>query len=210
MTGKDDYVRIVASMLVALLLQSQPTPVPDVLLRFKNGTEVRARLVEIKGDTYTVDLVDGRRMSYPASDVEAMQRLDDPAASPVPPSPAPAITPAPELSSRPDPAIKEPCKVFVTEEKVPIGYFTAVKHVKWNKKYYGSSDGAYEKLAIEAVKLGADAVVQVEISHRPSGFAWSTPHVDGLAVKWTDEGRANFGTLKGECVTVAREKQEKE
>jgi hypothetical protein len=181
-------------LIVALLLQAPSSqPAPDVLLKFRNGTEVRARLVEVKPETYTVDLQDGRRMSYQAADVESMQRLDEDRLA------APATQPKPAAAAV---AVAEPCRVFVTDAQVPVGYYTTVKRVKWNKKYYGSSDAAYEKLAIEAAKLDADAVVQVEISHRPSGFAWSTPHVNGVAVKWTDLGRANFGTLKGECVTV--------
>jgi hypothetical protein len=181
-------------LLVVSLLQVQSTPSPDVVIKFKNGSEVRARLVEVKPDTYTVDLQDGRRMSYPAADVDSMQRLED--GKPAAPPPAPESKP-------PAPApVAEPCRIFVTEEQLPVAYYTTVKKVKWNRKYYGSSDPANEKLAIEAAKLGADAVMGVEVSHRPSGFAWSTPHVTGTAVKWTEQGRANFGTLKGECVTV--------
>jgi hypothetical protein len=171
------------------------SPDPDVHVKFKNGTELRGRLVEMKDGAYVIDLADGRRMSYPASEVEALTRIGDSSAPTSATESAPAGTSA-------APTTTDICRVFVTEEDAPAGWATALKKVKWTKGWYGGTSGAYEKLALEAARYGADAVVGVEVGRGPSGFSWSSPKANGIAVKWTEEGRKNAAKLKGECIAV--------
>jgi hypothetical protein len=169
-------------------------PDPDVHLKFKNGTELRGRLVEIKDGAYVVDLSDGRRMSYPAADVEALMRIGEASAS----------TSAAQLAATTPPStpMTDICRVFVTEENAPAGWVTVLKKVKWTKGWYGGTSGAHEKLALEAARYGADAVVGVEVGRGPSGFSWASPKASGIAVKWTDEGRKNAAKLKGERIAL--------
>jgi uncharacterized protein YbjQ (UPF0145 family) len=74
-----------------------------------------------------------------------------------------------------------------------------VREVKWGRKWYGGADAAFQLLADEAWKLEADAVIEVDISYRPSMFSWASAHAKGVAVKWTDEGLHHFHELKGRC-----------
>jgi hypothetical protein len=89
--------------------------------------------------------------------------------------------------------------VFVTEAPVNPSWFTAIKKIKYSKKWYGSGEVAYRALAQQAWKLDADAVVDVNVNFRPSMWSWATPHADGTAVKWTDEGRKQWSSLFGQC-----------
>jgi hypothetical protein len=94
---------------------------------------------------------------------------------------------------------QEPCRVFVTEEKVNPSFFTVVKSITYRKKYYGGSSHAWEGMAREGWKANADAVVAVNINFRPSMFSWASPHGEGTAVRWNDEGRRQFSKLHGQC-----------
>ena len=100
-------------------------------------------------------------------------------------------------------AAKEPCRVFVTEQHVDPALYTVVKRIKYRKKYYGGSSHAWEGMAREGWRAGADAVVDVNINFRPSMFSWASPHADGIAVKWTDDGRKAFASLVGQCFDAA-------
>ncbi len=132
-------MRLAIMLLLVGLLQGST---PDVHMKFKNGSEVRARLVEVKDGSYVVDLADGRRVTYPVADVESLSRLDGPATSA-----EPARQPAPAAPA------ESICRVFVTSAKVPAAWATLVKKVKWSKRWYGGASGAFEKLAIEAAKV---------------------------------------------------------
>jgi uncharacterized protein YbjQ (UPF0145 family) len=103
----------------------------------------------------------------------------------------------------------QPCRVFVTEEKVNPMWYETIKDLKYSKKWYGDAEGAYRNIAKKAHAVEADAVVAVDISFRPSGFSWAAPHATGIAVKWTDVGRENFASLKGRCYSEAEAKSEK-
>ena len=92
-----------------------------------------------------------------------------------------------------------PCRVFVTEQMVNPSLYTVVKRIKYAKKYYGGSSHAWAGMAREGWKVDADAVVAVNINFRPSGFSWASPHAEGIAVKWNDEGRQQFRLLAGQC-----------
>jgi hypothetical protein len=96
-------------------------------------------------------------------------------------------------------ATREPCRVFVTEAPVNPSWFTVVKKIKYSKKWYGSGEVAYRALAQQAWKLDADAVVDVNVNFRPSMWSWASPHADGTAVKWTEEGRKQWPSLFGQC-----------
>jgi hypothetical protein len=103
---------------------------------------------------------------------------------------------SPSVSSRTG---SEPCRVFVTEEKVNPSFYTVVKRIKYAKKYYGGSSHAWEGMAREGWKAKADAVVAVNINFRPSMFSWASPHAEGIAVRWNDEGRRQFAKIQGQC-----------
>jgi hypothetical protein len=67
-----------------VVAQESPTSKPDTLLVFKNGAEVRGTFMGLRDGQYTLRLADGRTMSYPAADVDRMERVADPAASAAP------------------------------------------------------------------------------------------------------------------------------
>jgi uncharacterized protein YbjQ (UPF0145 family) len=54
-------------------------------------------------------------------------------------------------------------------------------------------------LASEAAKLGADAVVEAKVGHGVSKWSWTSPKAEGLAVKWSAEGKQRAGAVKGNC-----------
>jgi hypothetical protein len=171
--------------LVLALLLAQGQIVPDSVLILKNGAEVRGQMIEMKDGKYILDLVHGRRMSYPIEDVQSMRPLTA------------------ETAGKASP---QPCGIIVTEERVPTSWYTPVKKVKWSKGWYGSNSVGFEKLASEAAKLGADAVVQAVASHGPTAWSWASPKAEGLAVKWTAEGREKAGTIKAECYPPTTQK----
>jgi hypothetical protein len=105
----------------------------------------------------------------------------------------------------PKPAV-EPCRLLITETKVDPSWYTEPRAVWHQKKWYGSNNSAWSGLAKKAWKLDADAIVDANVRHQPSGFAWAAPRASGTAVKWTEEGRKQAATLKGEC--FAREGSE--
>lgn len=55
----------------------------------------------------------------------------------------------------------EPCRIFINEEDPPSRFYTVVrKEVQEDKKFYGGHDDALmQKLAKQAEKVGADAVI---------------------------------------------------
>ena len=108
-------------------------------------------------------------------------------------APAPAAPPAAPSDTH------APCRVFVTETAVNPSWYVVVRDVKYGKKWYGPTSVALEALAQQAWKLKADAVVGASTSVHPSMFSWASPHAKGIAVNWTDAGRANFSTLQGRC-----------
>jgi hypothetical protein len=127
--------------------------------------------------------------------------------SPAPSMPAPSTAgpsaPAPPVAGA-EPVVSptaagEPCRVFVTEQMVNPSLYTVVKRIKYAKKYYGGSSHAWAGMAREGWKVDADAVVAVNINFTPSGFSWASPHAEGIAVKWNDEGRRQFRLLAGQC-----------
>ena len=171
-----------------LAAQDPPGGRPDTLLVFKNGSEVRGTLLGMQDGQYTLRLPDGRTMSYPAADVDRMERLADPAvsAAPLPSQPTPLPTPF-------------SCRTFISEKDVDKAFYTTIKDIKVSKKWYGSTSEMYGDLAEKARKTGADAVINVHTWHAPSGFAWAAPHAGGMAVKWTPAGRTALPTLEGRC-----------
>jgi hypothetical protein len=161
---------------------------PDTLLVLKNGAEVRGLFVDVKDGQYTLRLPDGRSMTYPVGDVDRMERLTDAAMST--PTPLPQPTPAPTPFS---------CRTFISEKDIDKAFYTTVRDITVSKKWYGSTSEMYGALAEKAGKSGADAVISVHTWHAPSGFAWAAPHAGGMAVKWTQTGRAALPGLEGRC-----------
>lgn len=145
-------------------------------------------LIGLKDEQYTLRLPDGRTMTYPAADVDRLERLADSAvaAAPVAAQPTPAPTPF-------------SCRTFVSEKDVDKAFYTTVKDIKVSKKGYGSTSEMYGELAEKVRKVGADAVINVHTWHAPSGFAWAAPHAGGMAIKWTPAGRAALPSLEGRC-----------
>ncbi len=159
----------------------------DTLFVLKNGAEVRGVFVEIKDGQYKLRLPDGRVMSYPAGDVEKMERLPISVSQPSP-SPSPTPFPSPEPTLPPPPIDPSSCRTFITEKSVDKALYTTIKDIKVSKKWYGSTEEMYGDLAAKAREVGADAVINARTWHSPSGFAWAAPHAGGIAVKWTEAG----------------------
>ena len=99
----------------------------------------------------------------------------------------------------------EPCRVFITEEDPPSRFYTMVrKEVQDGKKWYGKHDeDLMYKLAKQAQKVGADAIIAFHEWRAPSGWSWAAAKAGGMAVKWTDEGKAAVPSMKGQCWSPA-------
>jgi hypothetical protein len=172
----------------AVVSEGQDVASPDTLLVLKNGAEVRGSFVDFKEGLYTLRLPDGRVMTYPAGDVERMERLATPEPTPVASAPQPTPAPSPFT-----------CRTFISEKDVDKSFYTTIKDIKVSKKWYGSTSVMYGHLAEKARKTGADAVINVHTWHAPSGFAWAAPHAGGMAIKWTEAGRKALPSLEGLC-----------
>lgn len=134
--------------------------------------------------------------------VRRMRDLIDGAASNQAPTPA-----LPQRSVARDaaalPAV--PCKVFLTEEKVSPTWYDSIRDVNYSRRWYGSSDVAFQALADQAWDVDADAVVAIMINFKPTFWAWASPRASGVAVKWNDAGVRNFAALKGRCFAKSPE-----
>lgn len=101
----------------------------------------------------------------------------------------------------PAPAVAEPCRVLVTEQRVDESWYRPVQEIKFTKRARPSTGAARQEFAKRAHKLNADAVVNVSLNSKRT--AMSFPHsiieAQGLAITWTEEGRKQAATLKGEC-----------
>lgn len=108
-----------------------------------------------------------------------------------------ASQPSPE--TRP----KEPCRIFITEDDPPSRSYVVVrKEVQVGKKFYGShDDNLMRELAKQADKVGADAIIRFHEWRAPSMWSWAAAKAGGMAVRWTDEGKAAVPALKGQCWT---------
>ncbi len=97
--------------------------------------------------------------------------------------------------------LSEPCRIFITEEDPPSRSYVVVrKEVRVGKNFYGRhDDNLMRKLAKEADKTGADAVIQFREWRAPSKWSWAAAKAGGMAVKWTEEGKAGVSALKGQC-----------
>lgn len=95
----------------------------------------------------------------------------------------------------------EQCGIFITEEDpLSRSYVVVRKEVQAGKKFYGSHDDTLMRtLAKQADKAGADAIIKFHEWRAPSKWSWSAAKAGGMAVKWTDEGRAGVSALKGQC-----------
>ncbi|MFQ5669294.1 MAG: hypothetical protein ACE5HD_02100 [Acidobacteriota bacterium] len=170
--------------------QQEEVIVPDTLLLLKNGAEVRGVFVNYKDGHFTMRLIDWRVMTYPAGDVEKLERL---------PISEPQPSPSSQATEKLPPFDAASCQVFVTEKDINKAFYTTVKNIKVSKKWHGSTAEMFGDLAKRARKVGADAVTNVRTWHSPSGFAWAAPHAGGMAVKLTEAGRKALPGLEGRC-----------
>jgi hypothetical protein len=167
--------------------EAQPG-IANTLVVLKNGAEVRGLFIGLRDGLYTLQLPDGRSMTYPAEDVDRIEPLADapPNVAAAPHQPAPPPTPF-------------TCKTFLSEKDVDKSFYTTLKDLTVYKPWYGSTSEMYGVLAERARKIGADAVINVNTWYAPTRFAWASPHAGGMAVKWTDAGRNALPDLKGRC-----------
>ncbi len=186
----------IALLCAGLMINASASPqqedaiVPDTLLVLKNGAEVRGVFVEFKDGHFRMRLFNRRVMTYPAGDVEKMERL---------PSSETQAAPSSQATQTLPPVDPASCRVFITEKGIGKAFYTTVKDIKVSKKWYGSTAEMFSKLADRARKVGADAVINVRTWHSPSGFAWAAPHAGGMAVKLTEAGRKALPGLEGRC-----------
>lgn len=173
-----------------------------LLTRSASGSDGGAWVITIREPSRPTPLYsDTQSGSYAAGAVTQLvgrlKAVVEGTGSSAPSTPSPSIARAEPLQG-PAPG-GEPCRVFVTEQLVNPTFYTVVKRIKYAKKYYGGSSHAWEGMAREGWKVDADAVVAVNINFRPSMFSWASPHAEGTAVKWNDEGRRQFRSLAGQC-----------
>ena len=185
-------VGILLAVLLALpapsVAQSGAAVVPDTRLVLKNGAEVRGRFLALKEGQYTIELADGRTMSYAADDVERMEPISQSGTGRQMPEVAPTRDPLPAN-----------CGVFISEGGLDMAFYTTIKEIKVSKKWYGSTSEMFDDLAAKARKVGADGVINVRTWHAPSGFSWAAPHAGGMAIRWTAAGRDALPGLDGRC-----------
>ncbi len=172
-------------VLAALLSFAAAAETPDTVLVLKNGSEVRGVLKGIADGKVTMQLADGRTMTYDSTDVERTERISAPA-------PTPAPTPAIEL---------QPCNVFLTEGTLDASLITpAKKEIKLSKGWNGENDEMYIEFAEHLTKkLKADGAIKVHTWKAPSGGSWNAPHIGGIPFTWTEAGKAAKSQLKGRC-----------
>lgn len=75
--------------------------------------------------------------------------------------------------------------------------YEALAQVKAIEDGYGELATAERRLADEARKLGADAVINVKAWHAPRPTAWASPHAEGLAVKIIDPASVDLDAVTG-------------
>jgi len=74
--------------------------------------------------------------------------------------------------------------VLVVEGPLPTNVkFELIADIEIGKVWYGGSDKILQGLADRAREIGADAVIEAETWHQPSGYSWAAPHGHGRAVK---------------------------
>ena len=69
--------------------------------------------------------------------------------------------------------------------------------IEAGKVWYGGAEDILKQMADKARTMGADAVVEVNTWHQPSGFSWAAPHGRGMAVKVVGD-RSELKKLGGE------------
>lgn len=99
-----------------------------------------------------------------------------------------------------------PCRIFITEdEPASRSYVMVRKEIQAGKKWYGSHDeNLMRELAEKAERVGADAIIKFHEWRAPSMFSWAAAKAGGMAVKWTEEGKAEVSKLKGQCWESAK------
>lgn len=80
---------------------------------------------------------------------------------------------------------------------------SAIKHkligeVSSSKQFYGGTEAMVVRVANEARKLGADAIVSFQAGHSIGAFAWARPYAFGNAVKVENRADLNCIALGGE------------
>jgi hypothetical protein len=171
-------------VLAALLSLAAAAEAPDTVLVLKNGSEVRGVLKGIADGKVTMQLADGRTMTYESTDVERTERISAPA-------PAPLATPAVEL---------QPCNIFLTEGTLDASLIVPMKETKLSKGWNGETQEMYIEFAEHLTKkLKADGATKVHTWKAPSGGSWNAPHIGGIPFTWTEAGRAAKSQLKGRC-----------
>ena len=89
-------------------------------------------------------------------------------------------------------------KVFVTQATVlPASNYEVIAKIDFGNVWYGSSKNVLVSMAERARALGADAVIEVETWHQPSGWSWAAPHGSGIAIKITNKEGMNLKNLEG-------------
>jgi hypothetical protein len=78
--------------------------------------------------------------------------------------------------------------VLVSQGALPAGIqYKMIGSVQADARAgYDNAASLYPLLAVEAKKIGANAVVDVKGGHRVSAFSWAAPYVTGIAVKVDD------------------------
>lgn len=115
-------------------------------------------------------------------------------AAPSPPMDAPAAAPVTQA-----PIDAATCRTFISGKGLPPTHYTTIKDIKVSKKWYSSTTEMFGALATQARKIKADGVINVRTWHAPAGFSWAAPHAGGMAIKWTETGRAAMPSLEGRC-----------
>ena len=78
--------------------------------------------------------------------------------------------------------------VFVSQATIPAGIeYKIIGSVQANARAgYDSAANLYPLLAVEARKIGANAVINTQGGRRVAAFSWAAPYVGGTAVKVED------------------------
>jgi len=95
------------------------------------------------------------------------------------------------------PRHREPVCMLRSPLPSNIGY-TAIGEVRGGKQTYGSINEVLPVMADEAREIGADAIINLQTSHKMGAWAWARPTGSGIGVKLNDKSSFSCASHGGE------------
>lgn len=87
---------------------------------------------------------------------------------------------------------------FLKSPMPPNIEHSVIGDIGGSKQWYGSAEEVLALMAGDARKMGADALVNVNVAHKIGFFAWARPVATGIAVKLKNKGELNCVVAGGQ------------